>query len=58
MPIGPRPSDVPRIRTTLAVYKVSSYITGFFLIALVVIVMNLVADLLYGFLDPRVSHAR
>ena len=31
---------------------------AFFLIALVVIVMNLVADLLYGFLDPRVSHAR
>ena len=29
---------------------------AFFLIALVVIVMNLVADLLYGFLDPRVSH--
>jgi ABC-type dipeptide/oligopeptide/nickel transport system permease subunit len=27
---------------------------AFFLIALVVIVMNLVADLLYGFLDPRV----
>ena len=31
---------------------------AFFLIALVVIVMNLVADLLYGLLDPRVSHAR
>ncbi len=31
---------------------------AFFLIALVVIVMNFVADLLYGFLDPRVSHAR
>jgi peptide/nickel transport system permease protein len=31
---------------------------AFFLIALVVIVMNLVADLLYGFLDPRVSNAR
>ncbi|HJW79619.1 MAG: ABC transporter permease [Microvirga sp.] len=31
---------------------------AFFLIALVVIVMNLVADLLYGFLDPRVSHGR
>src|SRR5215204_3840992 len=28
---------------------------AFFLIALVVIVMNLVADLLYGFLDPRVA---
>src|SRR5829696_7313284 len=31
---------------------------AFFLIALVVIVMNFVADLLYGFLDPRVSHGR
>ena len=31
---------------------------AFFLIALVVIVMNFVADLAYGFLDPRVSHGR
>jgi peptide/nickel transport system permease protein len=31
---------------------------AFFLIALVVIVMNFVADLLYSFLDPRVSHGR
>ena len=31
---------------------------AFFLIALVVIVMNFVADLLYGLLDPRVSHGR
>jgi peptide/nickel transport system permease protein len=31
---------------------------AFFLIALVVIVMNLLADLLYGLLDPRVTHAR
>jgi len=31
---------------------------AFFLIALVVIAMNLLADLLYGFLDPRVTHGR
>ena len=31
---------------------------AFCLLAHVVIVMNLVADLLYGFLDPRVSHGR
>ena len=30
---------------------------AFLLIAAVVVVMNLVADLLYGVLDPRVSHA-
>lgn len=40
MPLGPRPSDVPRIRKTLTVYKVSSYITGFFLIALVVMMVT------------------
>lgn len=40
MPIGPRPSDVPRIRKTLSVYKVSSYITGFFLIALCVMMVT------------------
>lgn len=40
MPLGPRPSDVPRIRRTLSVYKVSSYITGFFLIALVVMMIT------------------
>jgi peptide/nickel transport system permease protein len=31
---------------------------AFFLIALVVIAMNLIADLLYGLLDPRVTHGR
>ncbi|TQL45067.1 integral membrane protein [Homoserinimonas aerilata] len=31
---GPRPSDIPRIRKTLSVYKVSSYITGTFLLLL------------------------
>lgn len=40
MPIGPRPSDVPRIRKTLAVYKVSSFVTGFFLLALVVMMVT------------------
>jgi peptide/nickel transport system permease protein len=30
---------------------------AFLMIALVVIIMNLVADLLYAFLDPRISHA-
>ena len=30
---------------------------AFLLIAAVVVVMNLLADLLYGVLDPRVSHA-
>jgi integral membrane protein len=34
MPIGPRPEDVPRIRRTVSVYKVSSYITGTFLLLL------------------------
>jgi peptide/nickel transport system permease protein len=31
---------------------------AFFLIAVVVIAMNLIADLLYGLLDPRVTHGR
>lgn len=30
---------------------------AFLMIAVVVVFMNLIADLLYGFLDPRVSHA-
>ena len=34
MPIGPRPADIPRIRRTVSVYKVSSYITGTFLLLL------------------------
>jgi integral membrane protein len=34
MPIGPRPQDVPRIRKAVAVYKVSSIITGTFLLLL------------------------
>ena len=35
MPLGPRPSDIPRIRTALAVYRVSAIITGIFLLMLV-----------------------
>ena len=34
MPLGPQASDVPRIRKTLAVYKVSSVLTGTFLLLL------------------------
>jgi integral membrane protein len=34
MPIGPRPEDIPRIRKAVAVYKVSSIITGTFLLLL------------------------
>jgi integral membrane protein len=45
MPAGPRPSDVPRLRTTLKVYRVSAAITGTFLLLLVVMMV-----LRYGFL--------
>lgn len=34
MSLGPRPADVPRIRRTIRVYKVSSIITGTFLLLL------------------------
>jgi integral membrane protein len=34
MAIGPRPDDISRIRKTIAVYKVSSIITGTFLLLL------------------------
>lgn len=44
MPIGPRPADVPKIRRTVAVYKVSSIITGSFLLLLVLMMV-----LRYGF---------
>ncbi|WBU37734.1 DUF3817 domain-containing protein [Homoserinibacter sp. YIM 151385] len=44
MPFGPRPTDIPRIRTALRVYKVSSIITGSFLLLLVVMMV-----LRYGF---------
>jgi integral membrane protein len=39
MPLGPRPSDIPRIRTALAVYRVSAIITGVFLLLLVVMMV-------------------
>lgn len=35
MPLGPRPDDVPRIRLTLKLFRVSAIITGLFLLALV-----------------------
>lgn len=44
MPIGPTPEDAPRIRRTIAVYKVSSIITGSFLLLLVLMMV-----LRYGF---------
>lgn len=34
MPLGPRPADIPRLRTAVKVYKVSSLITGTFLLLL------------------------
>ena len=40
MPIGPRPEDTPKIRRTIAVYKVSSIITGTFLLLLVVMMVT------------------
>jgi len=39
MPIGPRPQDVSRIRTAVKVYKVSSIITGSFLLLLVLMMV-------------------
>src|ERR1700712_5004526 len=39
MPIGPRPEDAPRIRRTISVYKVSSIITGTFLLLLVLMMV-------------------
>ncbi len=39
MPIGPRPEDVAKIRRTVSVYKVSSYITGTFLLLLVLMMV-------------------
>ncbi|CAN5289270.1 DUF3817 domain-containing protein [soil metagenome] len=39
MPIGPRPQDVSRIRTAVKVYKVSSIITGTFLLLLVLMMV-------------------
>jgi integral membrane protein len=38
-PFGPKPEDVPRIRRTVSVYKVSSIITGTFLLLLVLMMV-------------------
>ena len=40
MAIGPKPQDIPLIRRTLAVYKVSSILTGIFLMGLVVMMVT------------------
>lgn len=39
MPLAPRAADIPRIRTALKVYKVSSIITGSFLLLLLVMMV-------------------
>jgi integral membrane protein len=39
MPIGPKPEDVRKIRRTVSVYKVSSIITGTFLLLLVLMMV-------------------
>lgn len=44
MPVGPRLVDIPRIRRAVAVYKVSSIITGTFLLLLCLMMV-----LRYGF---------
>jgi integral membrane protein len=44
MPIGPRPADILKIRRTVSVYKVSSIITGTFLLLLCLMMV-----LRYGF---------
>ncbi|MBB5632866.1 integral membrane protein [Cryobacterium mesophilum] len=44
MPLLPRSADVPRIRTTLSLYKVSAIVTGSFLLLLCVMMV-----LRYGF---------
>jgi integral membrane protein len=39
MPLAIRPADVPRIRTVLAVYRVSAIVTGTFLLLLVLMMV-------------------
>lgn len=39
MPIGPRTQDLPAIRRTVAFYKISSYVTGSFLLLLVLMMV-------------------
>lgn len=40
MPLGATPADVPRIRTVLAIFRVSAVITGIFLIGLVAMMIT------------------
>jgi integral membrane protein len=39
MPLAIRPADIPRIRTVLAVYRVSAIVTGTFLLLLVLMMV-------------------
>ena len=39
MTAGPRPIDIPRIRTTLTAYKISAMVTGVFLLLLVLMMV-------------------
>jgi integral membrane protein len=39
MPLGPRPADIPKVRATVKVFKISSVITGTFLLLLVVMMV-------------------
>ncbi|QEO09297.1 DUF3817 domain-containing protein [Protaetiibacter larvae] len=39
MPSGPRPSDVPRLRTALKAYRISAAVTGTFLLLLVLMMV-------------------
>lgn len=39
MPLGPRPADVPRLRTVLKLFRVSAIVTGVFLLLLVVMMV-------------------
>ena len=48
---GPRPIDIPRIQTTLTVYKISAMVTGIFLLLLVAMMVTrygLGADIEFG----------
>ena len=49
--VASKPTMVSRV-TTL----VSNYFPGLLVSATIVILFNLVADLLYGVLDPRIRH--
>ncbi len=46
MPVGPKLRDVPRIRSAFAFYRVSSFVTGTFLLLLVLMMI-----FRYGFLS-------